>query len=195
MHSNVACLNALHGKITAFNDIFSHAGKYCINISSGGDYKFTQCTIFNLWDYGYRLTSAVSVSEKSIPSGGPAGPTVFSLNNSVVYGDMMSELDIIPSGVSFTGNYLIDHCLLKLDTIQSPFWSDGRFTDAMINRDPRFIDISVYDFRPDTLSPLIDNGNPLYINDCPFDYRGESRIKDGKPDIGAFERIAGEHKN
>ncbi len=195
MHSTVSCLNAFHGKITAWNDIFSHAGKYCINISSGGDYSFIHCSVFNQWDYGYRQTPAVSVSENSDPPVGPSELMDFSFNNSVAYGDMMSELIITPSSSGYTGTYLIDHSLLKLDTLNSSFWSASRFTGVLINRDPRFINISGYDFRPDTLSPLIDNGNPFYSISFPFDIRGESRIKNGKPDIGAFERIAGEHKN
>jgi hypothetical protein len=195
MHSTVSCLNALHGKISASNDIFSHAGKYCIYISSGGDYSFVHCTVFNLWDYGYRLTPAVSVSEKPDQPGGPAEMMDFSFMNSVAYGDMISEMVIVPSASGYTGTYLIDHSLLRLDTLNSPFWSVSRFPAAIINRNPRFIDISGYDFRPDTLSPLIDKGNPIYSISFPLDFRGESRTKDGKPDIGAFERKAGEHKN
>jgi len=195
MHSTVSCLNALHCKISASNDIFSHAGKYCVDISSGGDYSFIHCSVFNLWDYGYRLTPAVSVSEKPDQPGGPSEMMDFSFNNSVVYGDMISEMVIIPSASGYTGSYLIDHSLLKLDTLNSSFWSASRFPGAIINRDPRFIDISGYDFRPDTLSPLINKGNSIYILSFPLDFRGESRTKDGMPDIGAFERKAGEHKN
>jgi hypothetical protein len=52
----------------------------------------------------------------------------------------------------------------------------------------------MYDFRPDTLSPLIDNGNSLYISTYPYDFRGVSRSIDGNPDIGAYERVIGEDR-
>jgi hypothetical protein len=194
MHSTVTCLSSVHGKIKAANLIFSHTGKYCINLSSGGDYSFTHCTIYNQWNYGFRLTPSVYVSEKADQAGGDAGNLILSFNNCVIYGDLVSELNIIPSGITFTGNYLMDHCLFKLDTLQASFWSAERFKGTIINKDPEFIDPLTYDFRPDTLSPLIDMGNPVYGTAYPYDFRGESRTKDGKPDIGAFERIAGELK-
>jgi hypothetical protein len=194
LHSDVSCLSAVHGKITAANCIFSHTGKYCICLLSGGDYNITHCTIFDQWDYGFRITPAVYVSEDGQPAGGITGQVNLTLNNCAIYGDMISELEIAGSGDSFTGNYLIDHCLLKLDTLQASFWSGERFPGAIINKDPRFIDQTDYDFRPDTLSPLIGNGNPLYGTEYPFDYRGASRTKESKPDIGAYERIPGEHR-
>jgi hypothetical protein len=193
LHSTVSCLSAIHGKITAANCIFSHTGKYCISLVSGGDYSFTFCTVYDLWDYGFRLTPSVYVYEQGQSGGGYPGQVNLALNNCAIYGDMISELDIVPAGNSFTGNYFIDHCLLKLDTLHASFWSDEIFPGAIVNKDPRFIDPADYDFRPDTLSPLIGNGNPLYSTEYPFDYRGESRTRDSRPDIGAFERIPGEH--
>lgn len=191
-HSTITCLSAVNSSIVAANCIFSHSGKNCINIYGSGNYQFTSCTIFDQWDYGFRLTPSLFVSEKQ-NSGKKSAQMLFRLNNSVVYGDLNSEMEIEPSGMTFTGNYLIDHCLLKLDTLHSTFWSGEIFPDAIINKNPLFIDVLSYDYRPDTLSPLIDKGNPLYTIDFPFDIRGESRTKDGKPDIGAFERITGEH--
>ncbi|HOU30208.1 MAG TPA: choice-of-anchor Q domain-containing protein, partial [Bacteroidales bacterium] len=86
------------------------------------------------------------------------------------------------------------HCLIKLDTISSNFWKTGRFTDNLVNKNPRFIDENAYDFRPDTLSPLINTGNKQVVNIYNEDYRGTTRLTDGLPDIGAFERIPGEKK-
>lgn len=193
-HSAVSGLSAVNSKVEAANCIFSHCGKYCIFIASGGDYTFAHCTVSNLWDYGFRMTSAVSMTEKSISPGGSTSQLNFALNNSVVYGDLKSEVEIIPLVKSITGDYLFDHCLLKLDTINSGFWSKEKFPGAIINKDPRFIDPINYDFRPDTLSPLIDHGNDLYKAAFPLDIRNISRISDTGPDIGAFERIPGEKK-
>lgn len=193
-HSTISGLSAINGNVEAANCIFTHCGNYCIFLGAGGDYTFTNCTLFNIWDYGLRLSPALLVKEK------PEWPEVkvtqmdVSLNNSVVYGDNQSELNIIPLSTIFTGNYYFDHCLIKLDTLNASFWEKDEFPSAIINKNPLFIDVTVWDLRPDTLSPLINNGNPAFSAIYPYDIRGVSRTLNGNPDIGAFERLPGEHK-
>jgi hypothetical protein len=193
-HSSVSCFSAYNSNVEAVNCIFSHAGNYCIFLAAGGDYSFAHCTVSDSWEYGFRLTSAVTIAEQPVIPGGITSMINLGFKNSVMYGDKKSEIDIIPSSGAYSGDYLFDHCLLKVDTINAAFWSDTIFTGSLINKDPRFINARLYDFRPDTLSPLIDNGNPLFIAVFPEDIRGVSRSVDGKPDIGAFERIPGEER-
>ena len=59
----------------------------------------------------------------------------------------------------------------------------------------KYISISEFDLRPDTLSPLInkaDRNISLLIGN---DIRGFSRLVDSGPDIGAYERQVGEISN
>jgi hypothetical protein len=191
-HSTVSAISALNSSIVAANCIFSHCGKFCIYLVSGGDYSFTHCTVSNLWDYGYRLSPAVSLNEGTVSPMVATGPFDFDILNSVVYGDLKSEVEILPASRSLTGSYYFDHCLLKLDTLNSSFWSPARFPGAIINKDPRFIDSKNYDFRPDTLSPLLNAGSDLYKMNYPIDIRQVSRISDNGADIGAYERVTGE---
>lgn len=193
-HSTISGLSALNSSIEAANCIFSHCGSYCIYLAAGGDYSFTHCTVFNRWDYGFRLSASLYVSEKPTVQGGRTSQLDLNVNNSVVYGDNVTELKIIPLATDFFGNYYFDHCLLKLDTINASFWDRDEFPETLINKNPLFIDMGTLDLRPDTLSPLIDNGNPLYLTEYPLDFRNVSRSGDGIPDIGAYERVPGEHK-
>jgi hypothetical protein len=193
-HSTVTGLAAINGNLEAVNSVFSHCGKFCISLRGGGNYSFTHCTVFNLWDYGFRLTPALFVSEKPVVTGGATSQLYLDVNNSVIYGDLVSEIGIVTLSKSFAGNYFFDHCLIKLDTINSGFWSKERFPGVLVNKLPKFIDYLAWDFRPDTLSPLINKGDPQYMIDFPVDIRGASRLTDGQPDAGAYERIPGEHK-
>lgn len=193
-HSTISGLSAINGIIEAADCIFYHCGSYCISLSAGGNYTFTQCSVFNQWEYGFRLTASLYISEKPVTSGGTTSQMDLNFNNSVVFGNILSEVDIIPLATSPSGNYYFDHCLLKLDTINASFWDRDEFPGTLINKNPLFIDESVWDLRPDTLSPLIENGNPVYITGYPVDFRGVLRPVDGNPDIGAYERIPGEHK-
>jgi hypothetical protein len=193
-HSSVSGLSALNGNVEAANCIFIHCGSSCIYLGAGGDYNFTSCTIFNRWEYGMRLSPAVLINEK------PDNPSVRTsqmdvrLNNSVISGDNFSELNITPLTSFFSGNYYFDHCLIKLDTLTAPFWNPSGFPDAIINKDPHFISEVMWDMRPDTLSPLVNSGSLDYSAIYPFDIRGVSRTIYGTSDIGAYERIPGEHK-
>jgi hypothetical protein len=194
LHSSVSGLSATKGNVEAANCVIAHCGSYCIYIASGGEYKFTDCTLFNSWEYGPRFTPAIYITEK------PSTPQVIvsqldiNMNNSVVFGDNVSELNIIPVNSVFTGNYYFDHCLIRLDTVKAAFWDKDEFPGSIINKNPFFIDSSIWDLRPDTLSPLINTGNPSFSLLYPFDIRGVSRSLTGNPDIGAYERIPGEHK-
>jgi len=191
-HSSVTALSAVNATIEAASCIFSHCGKYCIYLASGGDYIFSHCTVNNQWEYGFRMTPALTITEKPLLPNGLTGQMNFDLNNSVIYGDAVSEIQVYPLSKDYSGSYYFDHCLLKLDTARSDLWMKDRFLACQFNSNPKFIDPYKYDYRPDTLSPLIDKGNPLYSASYQLDFRGADRTKDGKPDIGAYERIPGE---
>jgi hypothetical protein len=193
MHSTISGLSAMTGKIQAANCLIAHCGNYCLFLSAGGEFKFTQCTLFNRWDYGLRLTSLLYVEEKPEQSNALISPLKLDFNNCTIYGDNTSEIDIIPANNILTSNYYFDHCLIKLDTLNAKFWNRSDFPGTLINRNPLFLDVNQYDFRPDSLSPLIENGNPVYALEYPFDIRGISR-NSAQPDIGAFERVPGERK-
>jgi hypothetical protein len=190
-HSTVSGLSSLNASLEVANCEIMHCGNYCIYIGSGGYYSITGCTFFNRWEYGLRLTPAFFVNEKSNIKSIPININV---NNCVIYGDNITEIGITPQNVSLSGNYFFDHCLVKLDTAHSLFWSRLKFPGVIVNKDPRFIDAANWDLRPDTLSPMVNNGNPVFSALYPFDIRGVSRTISGNPDIGAYERLTGEHK-
>ena len=194
LHSSVSGLSAIKGNVNAANCVISHCGNYCIYVAGGGEYNITNCTISNFWDYGPRLTPAIYITEKTSVPQVIASQLNLNINNSVVFGDNNSELNIVPLNSVLAGNYYFDHCLIKLDTLKAAFWNQYRFPGTIINKDPIFIDPLNWDLRPDTLSPLIRSGNPSYSLVYPYDIRGVTRPLAGNPDIGAYERIPGEHK-
>lgn len=193
-HSSVSGLSAMNGNIEAANCIFMHCGSYCIYLAAGGDYIFTNCTLYNRWEYGLRISPALQINEKPVNSVVKSDQMDVNLNNSVIFGDNLSELNIIPLTAAYSGNYYFDHCLIKLDTLNSSFWNRAEFPSVIINKDPLFINSILWDLRPDTLSPLINNGSTDFSAIYPADIRGVSRTLYGNPDIGAYERIPGENK-
>jgi hypothetical protein len=66
------------------------------------------------------------------------------------------------------------------------------YTGCLVNQDSLYIDYLANNFQPDTLSPLIDAGNPQVLTESFFDLGRDliesSREKD-LPDIGAYEFV------
>jgi hypothetical protein len=194
MHCTVSGLSVFGGNAEAVNSVFSHCGSYCIYLAAGGNFDFTHCSVYNFWEYGFRQTPALFITEKAVAAGGEAGTTDLVFNNSMIYGDLFSEVEIIKGGSTYTGKYFFDHCLIRLDTLNSPFWSGSDFPSAIINKDPGLVDPYGYDFRPDSLSVMIDSGSSVYGIRYPFDRNSVSRIDDEGPDIGAYEWTTGNNK-
>ncbi len=193
-HMTVSGLSSLGGTITASNCVITHCGYYCVFIAKGGTYDFTHCTINNLWDYGVRVSPAVLISDffdyDEVRYTGELVRTGF--YNSVIYGSMESEISV----VSLTGNplnCLFDRNILKLEITEG--WDGYNFENCIINSDPLYISGINYDFRPDTLSPMVDAGLVNYGTLYPNDIRGYSRVIDEAPDIGAYERQTGENSS
>ncbi|HRT89846.1 MAG TPA: choice-of-anchor Q domain-containing protein [Bacteroidales bacterium] len=194
IHSGVTGLAAYYANVEAENSVFSHCGFNCVSLSSGGDYRFYHCTFQNTWEYGLRLTPALLVDERPSGAGTPAGSINLLLFNSVVTGDLNTEIEVSSNSSVPSGSYFFDHCLVKMDTSKASVWKKDKFPGTDVNLNPRFIDAVAFDFRPDTLSPLADRGSNLLINTFPSDIRGYSRLTDGLPDIGAYERRPGEKR-
>jgi hypothetical protein len=66
----------------------------------------------------------------------------------------------------------------------------SRFVNVLSD-DPKFIDPQNFSYLLDTLSPAKDLGLLQYGLLFPMDLKGDSRIADGAPDAGAFERVGG----
>ncbi len=193
LHSSLNCLAIYQGNLTAVNSVFAHCGKNCVNINSGGEYQFIHCTVFNFWEYGIRLTPAFKVAPVSYITC-TINETVLRVINSVIYGDLPSEIII---GSDVPGNnidFSFDHCLLKADGFPATSEQAGKFPGSVFNKNPQFMDVADYDFRPDTISVLVNTGNASFASIYPFDIRGVSRLTDHLPDIGAYERAPGEKK-
>ncbi|MCA1746260.1 MAG: hypothetical protein LC655_01080, partial [Bacteroidales bacterium] len=65
---------------------------------------------------------------------------------------------------------------------------DPGFSNIILNEDPLFDSLRV-SYELDSLSPAIDAGKLDYAIEFPFDKKGDNRLVDNKPDLGAFERI------
>ncbi|MFN2336784.1 MAG: hypothetical protein ABR560_07420 [Bacteroidales bacterium] len=186
MHNTVASLVARNADVFAVNSVFAHSGFSTVSLTEGGSGDFIYCTMESRWEYAYRSQPVMFIG----PGKGVL-PDV-TVINSVITGTLDNELHIDASAPEASARFRADSSLIRVDTLRSGWYSGSLFRDVLTRQNPRFIDESIYDFRPDTLSPLLDRAGRTEAVTWPDDIRNKSRMTDDGPDIGAYERQPGE---
>lgn len=199
--------------VEATNCLFANTGDITVYLSTGGSYDFRHTTIANYWRYGgARQVPALVVAnfEENISAGtvyiGDLVKAYF--GNSIIYGSNKEEFVAIDKyGGAF--NYMLDHCLIKTttNTSQHPAHFNNCITrnQDLPTYDPAeriFKDYNNFDFRPDSLSVVVDYGSMQILNEAPvvpnniilYDLKGDNRTEDLGPDLGAYEFIPGQQK-
>jgi hypothetical protein len=188
-HNSVSGLSSIGASIDAYNCVISHNGYYCLFLTAGGSYRFTHCTIANQWEYSTRTTPAVLVSDFfDYDETRYLGSLLRAdFENLVVYGTSTDELLVISdAGENLNVNFI--NCLVKTGSRDEMDMPSDSFVNCIINDDPLFLSWQEYNFRPDTLSPLINGGSREIGDSFPYDLDGNSRTADSNPDIGSYER-------
>ncbi len=188
MHNTVASLVARNAGVLAVNSVFAHSGFSTVSLTAGGSFDFIYCTMESRWEYAYRSQPVMFIGH-----GNGVLPDV-TVINSVITGTLDNELRIDASVSEAAARFRADSSLIKVDTLRSIWYSGSLFRDVLTRQNPLFIDESVYDFRPDTLSPLLDRAGRTEAVTWPVDIRNKPRMNDDGPDIGAFERQPGERR-
>ena len=111
--------------------------------------------------------------------------------NCIIYGHRQMEIELwntiddVPVPGKF--NYLFDHCLVKVDTLNTD--NEEHWQGIIKNISPRFDSLNNFSYHLDTLSIAKDKGKIEYARFFPTDLDGNGRLDDNGPDIGAYERI------
>lgn len=143
---------------------------------AGGNYNFKHNTFAN-FGYGFFRNQPIMVFTNNLQLSD--GSVIFddlhaNLTNNIIWGNQADEIQFSQSGdklfdISITNN-LLKTTLPELTA------------DNLINQDPLFIQPSGYNYRIDSLSPVIDVGTDLGIL---IDL--DSLQRDATPDLGAYE--------
>ncbi len=201
-HMSYAGIYSLGCKLSCANVLIGECGTYSIAMVMGGEYEFYHCTIGAYWPYGSRNEPTVAMTNYLLVEIDNE-LTYFTIDlarayfgNCIVYGSQPVEV-LVSEDEDYLFNYYFDNCILKTDT-SIDVEDRTHFADNnIINPYFRFRDIDKYDYVPDTLSVAKDAAKIEIINNAPpeirdvlqYDLNHKSRMADGKPDIGAYERI------
>jgi hypothetical protein len=182
-------------KVYSTNSVFVNCAENTLFITTGGVYDFRHCTFANYWSGSVRLDPSFTLSNNLIVQGADGGLITLLGNldayfgNCIIYGNLEEEI-VFSNDETVEFNYTFDHCDLKT---QMDISDENLYINCLQNKDPKFIDYSLYNYRPDTLSPVSDVGDIEVINtsqtDVSFDLDENSRTSDQGPDLGAYEFI------
>lgn len=178
---------AIHSNIDADNCLIINCGSN-INLQSGGDFHFINCTIASYGTNYIAHQQPVLQLFDYLPAG---GSQTFALNalfqNCIIWGDggnVDDEISIDKQGSSaFTASF--DHVLYKAkDDIPN-----ASFISSIKNETPTFDSIDVsknifnFHFANHQNAPAVNSGVVTR-----FLYDLDDKMRDSKPDIGCYER-------
>jgi hypothetical protein len=201
-----AGIYAFGANITCYNTVISDCAGAATALLRGGTYRFLHCTVSNNGVLGSSRTnpSVVLTNFFHNPEYDEAkGDYVYvtrtgdlteaTFSNCIIYGNIAHEFQLA-NNLTNQFNYKFDHCLVKASEDSIDVTDLTHYNALIFNKDPEFANDSDryhLDFSLDTLSPAIDSGDAQLPVTFPFlenDITGASRLTDGKPDLGAFER-------
>ena len=180
-YARQAGLLAIDSDVQMVNTQITQCGEFHFAGVGGGSYQLLHCTLVGE-PYLMQRENPALLFANFVRVNGRKRQNGLSceVKNSVVWGVLPEEVGLLQTaGSDFSwkaGNNL-------LKTTPETVATFGSGTGSILGRNPKFVSMARLNFRPDTLSPLIDAGIPLNI---PRDITGKPR--DAKPDIGAYER-------
>lgn len=182
--------------IVANNCIFGDCGSASVALTVGGKYEFYHCTIANYFRWAYRSAPALLLSnyytdKEGVPRTKDLESALFA--NCIIYGRAENEIVLDfrrpkGGGLDVVINYRFDHSLIRSAAKSDALANTTFYRNVIVNKDPKFIAPFDFNFQLDTLSVAKDAGDVAIGRRFPKDISGNSRIDDGGPDLGAYER-------
>lgn len=180
-------------KINGENVVINNAGLASLACTYGGNYSFTHSTFNNNWNSSQQV--AVLVSNYilgAIPEAKDLTAATF--NNCIIYGSYSNEMSLAKkTGAAF--EYQFNNCLIKFDNVSNQFTTNpdyqfntdtAHYNTIILNKDPKFFNISQNKFNIDETSAAFAKGNSAYL--IPLDIIGNTRTL--PPDLGAYQNKA-----
>ena len=188
------CLNyGLLGKNADW--LFLNLGVYdcgadALRIEKGGKYRFYHATLFASVSSSAQGTNnhALTLQNWSFESSEVLVNDLeqFEMYNSIIWSNTSNAVNLSNEGATF--NFQFNHCLLKTTSTSSP-----EYLDCIFNKSPAFVNENEIAILLGENSAAQNAGSEsavaAFSSDLNFDLRGESRLSDAAPDLGAYQFI------
>ncbi len=192
-HMNYSCLYTIGSSVLASNCVFADAGFYPVALLMGGNYEFYHSTIANYWSYATRTEPSLVITNNLVANNAMyvSDLTNAYFGNCIVYGTMSDELGL-RNDAAAEFNYKFENCIVRNSDLD--FSDNNIYVNVWKDKNPNFINYSIYNWELDTMSNAQNKGNIDIINNYPYlpsintDLNEFNRTTDGSPDLGAYER-------
>ena len=178
------------GHIEMSNTAIGNAGLYGL-YALGGRVTADHCTFANHFPSG-RSTGTIGLFNRYDDGMGLYRYRALhqaNFSNCIVWGSKTSEVSM-GYGATAPFEYRFEGSVLRLDpTPDQPIYdvTDGaRFANCLLNADPQFVDIYMWNYALDSASQAVNIGLPAPAQRVPLDALGHSRVN--SPDAGLLER-------
>lgn len=186
----------------------SNCGISCL-LQLGGEMSSTHCTFANYYPWDIREAPAVLITNYILNGNRlsifPIQRSV--MENSIIFGSKGEELELQRD--TFTNalfNVYISNCLIKAQKKEEEFYHDILWSHSQNDlipgttvyyTDTVFVNTSIsnieetgyFNFQLEYNSRACNAANPNVSALHPIDLKGDNRMSDGKPDLGAYERV------
>ncbi|HQB69157.1 MAG TPA: right-handed parallel beta-helix repeat-containing protein [Paludibacteraceae bacterium] len=196
-------LYAQNAKVIVENTEISNCGTSCLYLLGGESYV-VHSTLANYYMWGQRKSETLVISNYILDGNllylYPVTSSV--IENSIVFGNQSKE--ILLHKDTFTNamyNVLISNTLIKSKRLDDAefhniTWARSQNTTAQGVADTVFVNTSIdkiaetgyYNFQLDAKSIARSKANTAVAGRYPIDLLGKSRLRDGAPDLGAYEK-------
>jgi len=193
---------ALKSEIAAENCLITNCGSFAVALLVGGSYEFTHTTIANYWGgYSSKARSTPSLLIQNFVSVKKDKPDYVgdlvkaNFGNCIITGNAFDGNELLlDKRNDALFNYKFDRCILQVaDTFKTS--NADHFVNILKGINPKFVDpYNKFNFELDTLSPAKDSGKVIIARLVPLDLKGQDRLIDKGPDLGALERLEKEAK-
>lgn len=179
--------------INAWNTIVSNCGSHALALINGGNYNFRHTTVANYWGESVRSDVSVFLSNarRFTDNTVYVGDLNFSFKNGIVYGNLQGDNELDAEGLPDAAfNWKFENSLIRLNNNDIEEGDPEHFMNCLFNENPEFKDNQGQDYGLKDASPAINAGDLNFVNEnpaIPDDLKGNSRVADIAPDLGALE--------
>ncbi|MEZ4908415.1 MAG: hypothetical protein R2771_12410 [Saprospiraceae bacterium] len=187
LHTGAIGIYNRHATVNAENCLIADIGSYNVVVDYGGVLNMSYCTIYNNNSDDALAVKNYKCLDDDCFSIEPY-PVYINMENCIVYGENSDEI-LFSNGYADDPSffqYNFDHCLIGVEDLLEvyPYFYDNCQSCIDSTGDNNlFVDIENYNYRPDTMSVVIDKAK--VIQDISDDIEGFPRGQ--LPDIGCYE--------
>lgn len=175
----VAGFAGYYTSFAAFNNLFYNSGQYLLYGVGGGNYNLKQNTFAGFNIEFPRRTAALYFSDAG---NGRTGDLNIDLTNNIVWGILTEELNVErKTSFALTTNFRANIIKTALQT-----YSNMNY----LNTDPKFIDVSVNNFKLQNSSPALNKGLSLVSDNYYGDFLNKDIMNSSRlfpSELGCYE--------